>query len=363
MNVLLLLSLLTQYESSGMPVESPPLGTSAAVGNVDLDGYQLILDQDGDSKILNSRDLADDQIDIYINNAIDFKLRANSFDLNGSLITDTTDELHLGTLVQAPAGQAFVSGDVFVGGKLGVNGLTYFENSVIFPASTLLYFSGTQASDGRMLSQSTMNQWLFLPGSGLGRQIVISDASLSARDFDHVTQTNPTLYIHSAIDPDVDNTQYLQLTHDQTNVQLLSGTGDFLLTPEAATGKGAAIGLRENHEDLTFAADPGDATKVTTSLIPDGAFLVGITTRVTTTAVGGACTSVSIGDGTDPDLYGATTALTAGTTTDNTNWTAQIGNPQLAAGNVTITANGGNCWVGVWRVSATYFLPVAPTSN
>ena len=125
-------------------------------------------------------------------------------------------------------------------------------------------------------------------------------------------------------------------------------------------GKGASTYLRTNTETLTFAANPGDATKVTTALIPDGAFVVGITTRVTTVATN--CTSVSIGDGTDPDMFGATTAVADGTTTTNADATAQFAmSPSIGAANVTVTANGGNCFDGVWRVTAHYIEPSAAT--
>ena len=45
------------------------------------------------------------------------------------------------------------------------------------------------------------------------------------QDYDHAAQTNPTLFIHSAIEPDTANTQWLSLTHDQTNGVIDVGTG------------------------------------------------------------------------------------------------------------------------------------------
>lgn len=130
----------------------------------------------------------------------------------------------------------------------------------------------------------------------------------------------------------------------------------------ATLGKGQGTTIALATQSLTFAANPGDATKVTSGLVPDGAFLLGITTRVTTTATN--CTSVSIGDGSDVDMFGATTAITQNTTTTNADATAQFArSPATAAMEVTITANGGNCYTGVWAVTAHYINPIAATAN
>lgn len=52
------------------------------------------------------------------------------------------------------------------------------------------------------------------------------------KDHDHSTaSTNPTLFIHSATDPDSDNTQYISISHDQTNGVIATGKGDLYLNP------------------------------------------------------------------------------------------------------------------------------------
>lgn len=49
-------------------------------------------------------------------------------------------------------------------------------------------------------------------------------------DFDHnPASTNPTFFIHSATNPDTDNTQYLQLYHDQTDAIINTGKGKIKL--------------------------------------------------------------------------------------------------------------------------------------
>jgi hypothetical protein len=175
----------------------------------------------------------------------------------------------------------------------------------------------------------------------------------------------------------LNGTQYLQLTttaatlSSTTTSRVRSGidndTGDVTVKDNLAlTGggltKGALLTCYGIQQNLTFAANPGDASKTTSGLVPDGAMLMGIVTRVTTTATN--CTSVNIGDGTDPDMFAATSALIAGTTTDATNATAQYGRaPATAAMEVTVTGVGGNCYSGVWRVTAYYCLPTADTAN
>lgn len=140
------------------------------------------------------------------------------------------------------------------------------------------------------------------------------------------------------------------------------GANADLTLSNGGNDKGQTTAIKKNTETLTFAANPGDATKTTSSLIPDGAILLGITTRVTTTATN--CTSVDIGNGVDVDMFGAATAITQNTTTDNSDATAQFAmNPATSAQNVTITANGGNCFDGVWDVTAHYIEVGAATSN
>jgi hypothetical protein len=123
---------------------------------------------------------------------------------------------------------------------------------------------------------------------------------------------------------------------------------------------GETAGFAYATTTLTFAGNPGDASKTAIALNPIGSQLQAIVTRVL--VAGTNCTSFSIGDGVDPDLWGSTIALTAGTTTTNANATANWSNPQLAAGNVVLTANGGNCFDLSVRVVASYIAVTAPTN-
>jgi hypothetical protein len=86
------------------------------------------------------------------------------------------------------------------------------------------------------------------------------------------------------------------------------------------------------------------ASVTATTLIPDGAFLIGVTTRINTTlGVTNGTTGYTVGDGTDPDLWGAVVGTAAGTATKSSDFTA-VGACGLytAAQSVVITATGGN---------------------
>lgn len=98
------------------------------------------------------------------------------------------------------------------------------------------------------------------------------------------------------------------------------------------------------------------ATVTATNLIPDGAVVVGVTSRVTTgLGTGSGTTGYQVGDGSDADRWGTVTGTAAGTTTDNRNWTVTTVQAFTAANNVVITANGGNFdGTGVIQVCVQY---------
>jgi len=94
-----------------------------------------------------------------------------------------------------------------------------------------------------------------------------------------------------------------------------------------------------------------------TGLFPAKVFHLGVSGRVTTLIAG--ATSFDVGDGTDVDMYAAGVAVAAGTTfadaatADPSGWT-------LAAGDVVLTAVGGNFTAGVVTAVAHFLRTVAP---
>lgn len=90
-----------------------------------------------------------------------------------------------------------------------------------------LWFS--KSFDAGFEVDQTKDQCFFYVGAGAGRQFVLG-VSANA-DYDHAVQTNPTLYIQSATTPDTNNTQWLSLTHDQTDAVIATGLGNLDLNP------------------------------------------------------------------------------------------------------------------------------------
>lgn len=96
------------------------------------------------------------------------------------------------------------------------------------------------------------------------------------------------------------------------------------------------------------------ATATATGLIPDGAVLIGLTTRVTTALTG--ADGYQVGDGVDADRWGNVTGTAAGTGTHNADWTATTIQAFTSANDVVLTANTSNFTAGTIQICAFYFL-------
>lgn len=149
---------------------------------------------------------------------------------------------------------------------------------------------------------------------------------------------------------------------------LVSDVGDMTVEDTFAVqgnviAKGQKTLCTVNAETLTFAANPGDASKVTSTLVPDGAVVSLITTRVLT--AGTNCTSIDIGDGTDVDMFADNSSVADTTTTNGAQVTdaTRLGALATSAWNVTVTGVGGNCFDLSIRIEAHYCTGVASTSD
>ena len=103
---------------------------------------------------------------------------------------------------------------------------------------------------------------------------------------------------------------------------------------------------------VTLSALSGASVATTGGFIPDGAVLVGLTTRVSTAITG--ATGYDIGDGSDADRWGANIGVALATTSDNINWTATTIQCFTAAQEVTLTAVGSNFTGGAVVIVAHY---------
>jgi hypothetical protein len=101
------------------------------------------------------------------------------------------------------------------------------------------------------------------------------------------------------------------------------------------------------------------ATVTATNLIPDGAFLLGVTTRINTgLGATNGTTGYAVGTAADPNLWGDVAAITAGTASGSTSFTATgASGLYIAAESVILTAAGGNFdGTGEIEVIAHYFI-------
>lgn len=157
--------------------------------------------------------------------------------------------------------------DLMVTGKLEVKGTVYFDNDAyISDAFAIDYSNASWGNFGfreiggatvlAIFSDSSHDQSVISLGSEIGRQIIITDYNNRIQDHDHATQTNPTLYVHSATDPDTANTEWISFIHDQTDGVITTGKGSIVLTPATTV---RIIGLKK--VDGTTPASDGDALK------------------------------------------------------------------------------------------------------
>ena len=91
------------------------------------------------------------------------------------------------------------------------------NNEGSYPFLTLTQATGAQ-SNSTVLSLAS--DFSFILGGGF-----------LTKDWDHGAQTNPTLFVHSATNPDTANDEWTSLTHDATNGVIATGSGDLILQP------------------------------------------------------------------------------------------------------------------------------------
>jgi len=196
--------------------------------------------------------------------------------LNSAIFQPTADADNF-FQVNDKDGNRIITGDT-VNNRLGIHGQivinsgwdAFFIDGGIGSAPFFsLKESGT--TQFRFWTKFVTDELLLLTNTGVGRQYVFTDYASRNSDHDHTVQTNPTLYIHSATDPNDDNTQWLSLTHDQTNAVFTAGLGTFRFKTSAPTidlycpthndADDAAAGL------INFVREDGAGTESTAATI------------------------------------------------------------------------------------------------
>jgi hypothetical protein len=327
-----------------------------------------------------------------------FIANGTNIDLNGNYIYDSGDQLDIGgactdghsqgTGDVCIAGTGQVDGNLWadsnltVGGNADVEGFAAIGNGSAPAASSVALIVDRDTGTSAAANQLRVLGRLTATGgsSDLVYLLVAPEATTLNDGGPNVHDTIASVEIREPTITEtvgtVTNTASLKIldaaTEGDNNYALWvdAGTSRFDGVVNVAGGgtKGALTMLKTITESVTFAANPGDASKITSGdVIPAGAFVTGVTTRTTTAATN--CTDVDIGiAGTDLDMFADGTAVAANTTTDNTDansgadWGASI-LPSFASQEITVTANGGNCFDGVWAITVHYIDTSAATSN
>jgi hypothetical protein len=105
-----------------------------------------------------------------------------------------------------------------------------FLNTTDTSAEGLLSYYNVDAKYGYSIrGRYNYDSFVVAVNDNLGRQMVLTAFANFDKNHDHALQTNPTLFIHSATDPDVNNTQWISMTHDQTNGVITTGKGSVVV--------------------------------------------------------------------------------------------------------------------------------------
>lgn len=122
--------------------------------------------------------------------------------------------------------------DLFVSGKLEVDGLSYFDSVVTLINDIDLSLGSSSEIRMRYGTAQTPNSFVMnVPATSNG--LILTTFANRLYDHAHALQTNPTLYIQSATQS---ATEWLSFAHDQTNAVLTSGAGAIQNVPASTFG-------------------------------------------------------------------------------------------------------------------------------
>ena len=110
-------------------------------------------------------------------------------------------------------GSLYITGDLEIDGDVDIAGVTFSGGNLSMGNNDNITWSSPQNAGldwHNALKISTnivYDQSIMVVGSGLGTQMVFGHWDWRNNDFDHANQSHPTMFFHSATDPNVDNTQ------------------------------------------------------------------------------------------------------------------------------------------------------------
>uniref|UniRef100_A0A6M3INS2 Uncharacterized protein n=1 Tax=viral metagenome TaxID=1070528 RepID=A0A6M3INS2_9ZZZZ len=164
--------------------------------------------------------------------------------INGQRITGYSHRdkpLQIGGDVLAATGHSLGGEDVLIGGQLEVNGASFFDTLATFgdtsinPENGVVALAGGQTHTiGTFTMAFTSSYAGLLITENTTKAIVFGGI---AQNYDHGNQTNPTIFLHSILNPNTSNNQWGSFSHNQE---------DFLITTGVNVGTGTAPTTDEN---------------------------------------------------------------------------------------------------------------------
>lgn len=185
--------------------------------------------------------------------SIPFSDGSNLAQDNANLFWDATNKrLGIGTATPNVSSKLTVAGRIYAETLLSSGSIFTYDSS-----TTLLGFYHGDPLDGgvgglSLKAEFDKDQAMLVVREGTttgrtGNQLVFCNWNGITKDFDHPNQVNPTFYFQSQENPDTDNTQWLSITHDQTNGVITTGKGDLILSPADNVGIGTATPEQKLH--------------------------------------------------------------------------------------------------------------------
>jgi hypothetical protein len=160
-----------------------------------------------------------------------FQVGLNGYTITGGnlLVGGTSQGIAFDASTQANWVYVRINSDAGAFGALRASAFT--SDGQIWAKTQLVLGSGAQFLAKWYDGSGTDTTHIASSGSN---SVVFVGFPNNSKDHDHGPQTNPTLFIHSATDPNTDNTQWVSFAHDQTDAILESGAGDIVF--DSATG-------------------------------------------------------------------------------------------------------------------------------
>ncbi|MHA1348008.1 MAG: hypothetical protein ACTSO3_16520, partial [Candidatus Heimdallarchaeaceae archaeon] len=152
-----------------------------------------------------------------------------SVDGNTLFVDSNTNRVGIGTTTpqtRLHIGTGTPNQEVHDGRELYVTNTAEFDGYVYFDGAVYVRGNYFETPLGYMESTSANSLGL----DATWNTFVLTAYDNRHKNADHGTQLNPTLYIQSAINPDTNNTQWVSLTHNQTNAVFDIGSGSYIFS-------------------------------------------------------------------------------------------------------------------------------------